>query len=111
MKFKEFIKPTIWKTLFTVFMVLIGGILIGAILNLGWNGKFFNTLLNMLFSNFYYSAKALCFAVCARYPGDTCGGLDMTCFWTYAIEILVIQIISYYLIACLAGLLFRRKKI
>lgn len=110
MKFKDFIKPTIWKIIFTVFMILFGGAIIGAILNLGWNGKFFNTLLNMLFSNFYYSAKGSCFAMCAKYPGDTCGGLNMTCFWTYVIEILVIQIIVYYLTACLAGLLFRRKK-
>jgi hypothetical protein len=105
MKFKEFIKPTVWKIIFTAVMILFGAIVIGVLLQsmhiIG--GYFFR---NYLFGHFYYSARIL---VACNMAGQTnCGGPTFD-YFTSAI-ILIVQIIFYYLIACLTGLLFRRNK-
>jgi hypothetical protein len=107
MKFKEFIKPTIWKIIFTAFMVLIGAMLLGAALfGLGRTGTFWSQLLNILFGHFYYSARI--FIACNMAIGQPCKG--PTFDYLYSILILIVQIIFYYLIACLIGLLFKKKK-
>ena len=106
MKLKEFIKPTIWKIIFTAFMVLIGALLVGAALfGLAQTGTFFNQLLNILFGHFYYSARV--FTTCVKAPGVPCEGPTFN--YLLSIEILIVQIIFYYLISCLIGLLFKRK--
>ena len=101
-----FLKPTKFKIIFTLFMVLIGASLIWFIFNIPgvsqWYG--FKDFLNFLFGHFYYVPAKLC---SMSGPGPS---LDTSCFFTRFFITLIVQIIFYYLLASLIEFFYRKLK-
>jgi len=100
-----FLKPTKFKIIFTLFMILIGTYFIWTIFNILWGFQWYGfwDFLNFLFGHFYYTSKMMCGVI---------GGppLDTSCFFTRFFITLIGQIVFYYLLASLIGFFYRKAK-